>query len=82
MDSIVTAGSGVTVRQHVVEGHPARVMLDGAQGASLLVVGSRGHGGFTEMLLGSVSQHCVQPERARRDCGKARLSRYRKDRHR
>lgn len=60
VDGIVTAGSGVTVRQHVVEGHPARVLLDAAQGAGLLVVGSRGHGGFTGMLLGSVSQHCVQ----------------------
>jgi nucleotide-binding universal stress UspA family protein len=60
VDGIVTAGSGVTVRQHVVEGHPARVLLDAAQGASLLVVGSRGHGGFTEMVLGSVSHHCVQ----------------------
>lgn len=60
VDAVVTAGSGVTVRQHVVEGHPARILLDAAQGASLLVVGSRGHGGFIEMLLGSVSQHCVQ----------------------
>ena len=43
------------MRQQVVEGHPARVLLDAAQGADLLVVGSRGHGGFTGMLLGSVS---------------------------
>ena len=43
----------------VREGNAAQVLLDAAQGADLLVVGSRGHGGFTEALLGSVSQHCV-----------------------
>lgn len=35
------------------------MLLDAATGADLLVVGSRGHGGFAEALLGSVSQHCV-----------------------
>jgi len=43
----------------VAEGNPAEVLLDAAQGADLLVVGSRGHGSLTEALLGSVSQHCV-----------------------
>ena len=43
----------------VAEGHPARILLDRADGASLLVVGSRGHGGFSEALLGSVSQHVI-----------------------
>ena len=60
VDSVITAGSGVTVRQRVVEGHPAQVLLDTADSADLLVVGSRGHGGFASMLLGSVSQHCVE----------------------
>jgi nucleotide-binding universal stress UspA family protein len=51
--------SDVRVRTQVTEGNPAQVLLDAAAGADLLVVGSRGHGGFTEALLGSVSQHCV-----------------------
>lgn len=55
----VNPASPVTVRQRVAEGHPARVLLEAADGADLLVVGSRGHGGFAGMLLGSVSQHCA-----------------------
>ena len=47
----------VTVR--VLEGHPARVLLDASRDADLLVVGSRGHGGFTGLLLGSVSEYVV-----------------------
>jgi nucleotide-binding universal stress UspA family protein len=52
-------GSDVRVRSHAIEGHAAQVLIDASDGADLLVVGSRGHGGFTEALLGSVSQHCV-----------------------
>ncbi|HTZ26559.1 MAG TPA: universal stress protein [Streptosporangiaceae bacterium] len=50
---------GVSVRPTVVRGNPTQVLLDAAQGADLLVVGSRGRGGFTAALLGSVAQHCV-----------------------
>jgi nucleotide-binding universal stress UspA family protein len=49
----------VEIRPRVVEGNPAMVLLRAAAGADLLVVGSRGHGGFVEALLGSVSQHIV-----------------------
>ncbi|HET9171261.1 MAG TPA: universal stress protein [Actinospica sp.] len=44
----------------VERGHPAAVLVDSSLGADLLVVGSRGHGAFAGMLLGSVSQHCAQ----------------------
>ncbi len=49
----------VEVRQEVVEGHPAPVLVAESEGADLLVVGSRGHGAFAGMLLGSVSEHCA-----------------------
>jgi nucleotide-binding universal stress UspA family protein len=45
--------------RHVAQGHPVTVLLDAAIGAEFLVVGSRGHGGFVGMLLGSVSEHVV-----------------------
>lgn len=57
---ISSQGGPVDVRSRVVEGDPAGVLLDASAGAELLVVGSRGHGGLVEALLGSVSQHCVQ----------------------
>lgn len=41
----------------IVEGHPAAVLLREAEDASLVVVGSRGHGSFSGMLLGSVGLH-------------------------
>ncbi|MGX7826250.1 universal stress protein [Actinokineospora sp. 24-640] len=46
----------VPVRRDVVVGHPARTLTDLAAGAAMLVVGSRGAGGFRGLLLGSVSQ--------------------------
>ena len=47
------------VRNSIEQGNPAKVLIELSGGADLLVVGSRGHGGFAGMLLGSVSQHLV-----------------------
>lgn len=51
--------SAVRVRTTVVEGYPAKVLLDAAAGADLLVVGSRGHHALSSLLLGSVGLHCA-----------------------
>jgi nucleotide-binding universal stress UspA family protein len=51
--------AGVTVTPILREGQPADVLCEEAAGADLLVVGSRGLGGFRGLLVGSVSQQCV-----------------------
>ncbi len=53
----------VWLRTQIVQGTPAQVLLDASADADLLVLGRRGHGGFEDALLGSVSQHCVQHAR-------------------
>ncbi|MDT0166313.1 universal stress protein [Actinotalea sp. AC32] len=56
--SVERAHPALHVRPHLVQGVPARALLDEAAGARLLVVGSRGLHGVARMLLGSVS-HAV-----------------------
>jgi nucleotide-binding universal stress UspA family protein len=53
------AGSAVSVTPVLKEGHAADVLVAESQGADLLVVGSRGYGGFKGLLLGSISQQCA-----------------------
>jgi nucleotide-binding universal stress UspA family protein len=49
----------VAVEIRIAQGQPAAVLVAQAGPADVLVVGSRGLGGFRELLLGSVSQACV-----------------------
>jgi nucleotide-binding universal stress UspA family protein len=51
---------GVEVEPLAIEGAPAPVLVEVAEDADLLVVGSRGRGGLTGLLLGSISQQVAQ----------------------
>lgn len=59
-DALEEGGTPVEICEQAVVGNAAQVLLEAASGADLLVLGSRGHGGFAAALLGSVGQHCVQ----------------------
>jgi nucleotide-binding universal stress UspA family protein len=53
---------GIEVAEQIIEGHPAEVLvaLTEKEKPDLLVVGSRGHGAFSGIVLGSVSEYCAE----------------------
>ena len=54
------ATADIEIESDAVEGSPAEALIDAGRSAELLVLGSRGRGGFVGLLLGSVSQQCAQ----------------------
>lgn len=59
VSALATSHPKVAVETRIVEGHPSQVLVEASRGASLLVVGSRGLGEFSGMVIGSTSMHCV-----------------------
>jgi nucleotide-binding universal stress UspA family protein len=54
------AGRPDWVSVHPRQGHAADVLIEAGNGAEMLIVGSRGHGGIIGLLLGSVSAQCAE----------------------
>lgn len=63
VDSAFGAHRPANLRVRIREGHPVPVLLDESEGALMLVIGSRGHGGFAGLLLGSVSARVAEQAR-------------------
>ena len=59
IDEMCAVDPDVQVCPRVVQGRAGPVLVDAADGADLLVVGSMGHHGLAETLLGSVGQYCA-----------------------
>jgi nucleotide-binding universal stress UspA family protein len=59
IEEVLGAAPEIKLDRVVVEGHAAAVLIEASSEVDLLVVGNRGHGGFTGLLVGSVSESVV-----------------------
>jgi nucleotide-binding universal stress UspA family protein len=59
LELVKESAASVKIEPVVREGQPAQILIEEAAKAELLVIGSRGRGGFRDLLLGSVSQQCA-----------------------
>ena len=63
VEAVLGPSPDVPLERHVIQGRAAQVILEVAADADLVVVGSRGHGGFAGLLLGSVSSQLAHHAR-------------------
>jgi len=60
LESVFSKERPAGFKGSISQGHPTFVLLDASKDADMLIVGSRGLGGFSGLLLGSVSSSCAE----------------------
>jgi nucleotide-binding universal stress UspA family protein len=60
VDEVYGADRPIGLHLTTQQGYPAKVLTERSKNAQMLVVGSRGLGGFAGLLLGSVSTRCAE----------------------
>lgn len=63
LDTVFGAQRPAWLHGYLAEGNAAKVLIDESENAQMLILGSRGHGGFVGLLLGSVSSACAEHAR-------------------